>query len=70
MGVTSLLAIILKHVTQMLELLELNSPASHLSQLTFRNSEAIAHKHYLSRGGTLQGVIARLQHKGLICTSE
>ncbi|MEP0754729.1 hypothetical protein NDA03_21165 [Trichocoleus sp. Lan] len=31
---------------------------------------AIAHKHYLSRGGSLQGAIARLQHKGLIYGSE
>ena len=31
---------------------------------------AIAYKHYLSRGGSLQGAIARLQHKGLIYGSE
>jgi hypothetical protein len=28
------------------------------------------HKHYLSRGGSLQGAIAGLQHKGLIYGSE
>lgn len=31
---------------------------------------AIAHKHYLSREGSLQGAIARWQHKGLIYGAE
>jgi hypothetical protein len=31
---------------------------------------AIAHNHYLSRGSSLQGAIAGLQHKGLIYGAE